>query len=180
MKWWRNFWRAFHLSYETAKANAEHGASTRDAVRSGVRRAKGVMEREEMGMSDSSREFGGDVMGFTTDPTDGCLEEIEPSGQQRCYLVLSDAEIAKGFVRPLRRSYTHLACGHSTRMAAKLCETYARQPDFYGETFCANCGAHFPLRDYEREGVPTKKIPGTVGGWGYAFTWDEDGEGVGS
>ena len=47
MKWWRNFWRAFHLSYETAKTNAQHGASTRDAVRSGMRRAKRVMEDEE-------------------------------------------------------------------------------------------------------------------------------------
>lgn len=44
----KDFWRAFHLSYETAKVNAQHGASTRDAVRSGVSRAKRVMEVREL------------------------------------------------------------------------------------------------------------------------------------
>ncbi len=35
-------------------------------------------------------------------------ETIGPDGQQKTYLVLSDAERAKGFVRPVRRSYKHV------------------------------------------------------------------------
>ena len=30
-------------------------------------------------------------------------------------------------------------------MGEALAETYARQPDFYGGTFCASCGTHFPV-----------------------------------
>ena len=86
-------------------------------------------------------------MGLTTDPTDACLDEIEPSGQQKCYLVLSDEEIARGYVRPVRQSYIHLACGGVTTMDMKIAQTYARDPDFYGGTFCVACGDHFVLRD---------------------------------
>jgi hypothetical protein len=34
-------------------------------------------------------------------------------------------------------------CGVVTRMAPSIAETYARQPAFYGSTFCVGCGAHF-------------------------------------
>lgn len=118
-------------------------------------------------------------MGLTTDRTDECLNVIEPSGMQKCYLVLSEEERAKGFVRPLRRSYTHLQCGSSTNMGLALCETYARDPSFYGGTFCASCRTHFPLQSYGK-GVTTILPMPDRNDWGYAFTWDEDGEGVGS
>lgn len=36
-------------------------------------------------------------------------------------------------------------CGTVTRMGTKLAETYARDPKFYGGTFCCGCGAHFPI-----------------------------------
>lgn len=85
--------------------------------------------------------------GLTTDRTDPCLNEIKPGGQQACYLVLSDEERAKGFVRPVRRTYRHLKCGTETTMARELAETYARDPFFYGGTFCVHCGTHFKLRD---------------------------------
>ena len=64
---------------------------------------------------------------------------------QKAYLVLSDEERAKGFVRPLRRSYKHLACGTVTTMGLAIAETYARDPHFYGSTYCAGCQAHFPV-----------------------------------
>lgn len=35
-------------------------------------------------------------------------ETLLPNGQQRSYLVLSEAERAKGFVRPVRLSYRHV------------------------------------------------------------------------
>ena len=71
--------------------------------------------------------------------------EIMPSGQQKDYVVLSVAERDKGFVRRLRRSYEHLKCGKVTTMNMAIAETYARNPRFYGGTFCANCKDHFPI-----------------------------------
>jgi hypothetical protein len=71
--------------------------------------------------------------------------EIQPSGMQKDYVVLSVEERAKGFVRPVRRSYKHLKCGATTTMGQALAETYARDPKFYGATFCATCGSHFPV-----------------------------------
>ena len=72
--------------------------------------------------------------------------EINPeSGQQKGYIVLTPAERAKGFVRPVRRSYVHLKCGAVTTMGQALAETYARDPFFYAGTFCGQCCAHFPV-----------------------------------
>lgn len=72
--------------------------------------------------------------------------EIDPrTGMQKGYVVLSEAERAKGFVRPVRRSYRHEKCGGVTTMHQSLAETYARQPNFYGGTFCAICRTHFPV-----------------------------------
>lgn len=102
-------------------------------------------------------------MSLTTDPNDPGLSKILPNGQQEKYIILSEEERKKGFVRPLRRSYTHVACGTRTNMGLVLCETYARQPDFYGGTFCAGCQKHFNLLiDGKRQ-----------------FHWVEDGKGVG-
>jgi hypothetical protein len=47
-------------------------------------------------------------MSLTTDPNSPCLKKIQPDGQQSCYLVLSEEERAKGFVRPVRRTYKHV------------------------------------------------------------------------
>lgn len=134
-------------------------------------------------------------------PVDPDHREIIPEGprkgQQRGYVVLSEDERAKGFVRPVRRSYVHAGkpapanlrdltpdeherydqygylkfeeygperspvtgifwtqamldrlgkgCGTVTTMGQSLAETYARDPNFYGATFCCGCGAHFPV-----------------------------------
>ena len=72
--------------------------------------------------------------------------EIDPAtGMQKGYVVLSDAERAKGFVRPVRRTYIHKKCGTATIMGQAIAETYAREPSFYGGTFCAQCRDHFPV-----------------------------------
>lgn len=72
--------------------------------------------------------------------------EINPTtGQQRGYVVLSDEERAKGFQRPVRRSYKHTKCGTVTTMGQSLAETYARDPGFYSGTFCCGCRNHFPV-----------------------------------
>lgn len=39
-------------------------------------------------------------------------------------------------------------CGSVTTMARELAETYAAKPDYYGATFCATCGAHFPVGEH--------------------------------
>ncbi len=50
-------------------------------------------------------------------------------------------------------------CGSVTTMGRALSETYARDPKFYGATFCCTCNQHFPVGE---------------------FTWSKDGEVVGS
>lgn len=74
--------------------------------------------------------------------------EIDPTtGQQKGYVVLSEEERAKGFMRPVRHSYVHEKCGTVTTMGQALAETYARNPAFYSRTFCSGCRAHFPVGD---------------------------------
>lgn len=80
--------------------------------------------------------------------------EINPTtGQQKGYVVMSEEERKKGFVRPLRRSYRHLPCGTVTTMGIAIAETYARDPKFYGGTFCCGCRTHFPLDQFVWEGT---------------------------
>lgn len=68
-----------------------------------------------------------------------------PVPQAAAYLILSDAERAKGFVRPVRNAYVHEVCGVVTRMSQALAETYAAKPTFYGATYCVHCGMHRPV-----------------------------------
>lgn len=136
-------------------------------------------------------------MSLTDDP-DKVDTTIGHDGQQASYLVLSVAERAKGFVRPVRTRYRHVGrpgpkhalrdltdaereryakynyvkyepypesespivgrhwtaeqlakvgvgCGATTTMGIALAETYARDPHFYGGTFCATCRVHLPV-----------------------------------
>lgn len=103
----------------------------------------------------------------------GAPAPIDPrTGQHEAYWVLSEEERAKGFVRPVRRSYLHLACGTVTTMGRALCETYARDPHYYGATFCCGCQRHFPLRDFRTDALKQTD--------GWAFEWQPDGDPVGS
>lgn len=133
-------------------------------------------------------------MPLTNDPRDPRLKP-KPEGMQDAYLVLSDEERAKGFVRPVRTSYRHVGarpkyhtrpltaeeherydkfgyvafeghpdsdkggplgrywtqaqldsgCGTETTMGQQIAETYARDPKFYGATFCVQCNKHLPV-----------------------------------
>ena len=87
-------------------------------------------------------------MSTTDDRNDPRLNNIGPDGMQETYLVLSDAERAQGFVRPLRRSYVHQVCGTITTMGSAIAETYARDPHFYGGTYCVGCRNHFPVGEH--------------------------------
>lgn len=101
-------------------------------------------------------------MSLTTDPNDPRLhhgvDEV-PTGQHDTYLVLSDEERAKGFVRPVRQVYLHRTCGTTTRMGLALSETYARNPKFYGATFCVHCNLHRPVGEFIWDG--TQEVVGS-------------------
>lgn len=84
-------------------------------------------------------------MSTTDDRNDPRLHSIGPDGMQDTYLVLSDADRAQGYVRPVRRTYVHAACGGATTMGLAIAETYARDPSFYSGTYCATCRGHFPV-----------------------------------
>lgn len=99
---------------------------------------------------------------LVTDPEDPRLthgSDSKPTSQAPAYLVLSEEERAKGFVRPVRRAYVHAKCGAVTTMSLSLAETYAREPEFYGSTYCVTCCMHRPVSE---------------------FTWSNGGEVVGS
>lgn len=153
-------------------------------------------------------------MGLETDPNAPCLRETRPDGQQECYLVLSDEERAKGFVRPVRQSYVHIGaqskydlrplteeekvrhagcnyvafekypesespvtgrfwtqeqldarqCGAITRMPLAIAETYARDPKFYGATYCVKCQKHLPVEEFvwiDQNGNRTSEVLGS-------------------
>lgn len=90
--------------------------------------------------------------------------ELLPNGQQKGYVVLTEAERAKGFQRPYRDAYRHSKCGKITTMGRAIAETYARDPHFYSGTFCSTCGAHFPVGEdgeftwYEMDGREGPKV----------------------
>ncbi len=84
---------------------------------------------------------------LTTDRNDPDLHKKKPDGQNEKYLVLSEEERQKGFVRPFRNKYTHI-CGVETRMGDVISETYARNPKFYGATYCCGCKEHFPVQEF--------------------------------
>lgn len=104
---------------------------------------------------------------LTDDPGDPRLThgpDSAPTDQAEVYLVLSDADRAQGYVRPVRTSYRHdvPGCGAVTTMARPIAETYARDPAFYGATYCCACRMHRPVG-------PTGE-----------FVWDADGTRVGT
>lgn len=99
------------------------------------------------------------LVGGATVPEDNSHTELKANGQQKDYIVLSDDERAKGYVRPVRRKYVHQKCGAVTSMGQAIAETYARDPYFYSGTFCFGCGGHFPIGedgDFFWEGTDQK------------------------
>lgn len=92
------------------------------------------------------------MAGVTDNPKDPALgrgvdETAVPQNEK--YLVLSNEELSKGFVRPLRTTYVHAeelgGCGAVTRMGDAIAETYAAKPSFYGATYCIGCSMHRPV-----------------------------------
>lgn len=91
-------------------------------------------------------------MGLTDDRNHPDLThgvDEQPVEQASTYLILSDEERRRGFVRPVRLKYLHATelggCGAGTTMATAIAETYARDPKFYGGTYCVGCHKHRPV-----------------------------------
>ncbi len=85
-------------------------------------------------------------MGLTNDPSEARRSPVDPkTGLQETYVVLSEEERAKGFVRPVRDKYKHIPCGSVTWMSLPIAETYARDPHYYTGTYCGGCKGHFPV-----------------------------------
>jgi hypothetical protein len=98
-------------------------------------------------------------MSLTTDPKDPRLgrgADDKPVPQNEAYLILSEEERAKGFIRPVRKSYVHETCGTATKMDISIAETYARNPKFYGATYCVHCQKHLPVGEFVWEGTNEK------------------------
>lgn len=72
----------------------------------------------------------------------------QKTGMHQDYWILSQNELDKGFIRPIRQTYKHIKCGQTTTMNIKIAETYAVNPKFYSGTFCATCGSHFPVDEF--------------------------------
>jgi hypothetical protein len=93
---------------------------------------------------------------LVTDPNDPRLghgADDKQTSQHDAYLVLSEEERGKGFVRPYRETYIHLKCGVVTKIGRELSETYARNPHFYGSTYCVSCKMHLPLKEFNWDGT---------------------------
>jgi hypothetical protein len=90
-------------------------------------------------------------MSLTTDRNNPNLKygvDDKPVEQNSVYLVLSEEELSKGYLKPFRTSYKHLACNSVTTIGEKLSATYARDPWFYGATYCVHCRMHRPLIEF--------------------------------
>lgn len=57
----------------------------------------------------------------------------------------SESAVTGSFWTQERLDKVGKGCGTVTTMGTALAETYARQPDFYGATFCVGCHTHLPV-----------------------------------
>jgi hypothetical protein len=102
-----------------------------------------IMDKHKINSQDVETVTGNEPINLTPGATPNT--EKKPNGQYKDYWVLSQEERDKGFVQPVRTDYKHLKCGTITKMGLKIAETYARDPCFYGSTFCCYCGDHYPV-----------------------------------
>jgi hypothetical protein len=91
---------------------------------------------------------------LTTNTADPKLNKIGTNGQMETYLILSDEERAKGYVRPVRKTYVHKKCGGVTKIFAReIAESFARDPKMYTHTFCCTCKDHLPVSEFIWQGT---------------------------
>lgn len=79
-----------------------------------------------------------------------------PDGQHERHPTNTDGE----YVAPVRTKYIHSKCGVETVVGSVIAETYAKNPTFYGRTFCVGCHDYFPISEFNwsRDRVQLGKI----------------------
>jgi hypothetical protein len=75
---------------------------------------------------------------------DVCTMEPEHAGECIVFQSLSQPEAAAAQAKGL----LSVGCGTVTTMGLALSETYARDPEFYGATFCTGCNKHLPVVEF--------------------------------
>lgn len=73
------------------------------------------------------------------------LFEAYPDGGRSSGRFWTNAELSSG-------------CGSYTSMGTAIAETYARQPSFYGSTFCCSCGKHLPVDEFTWADSPGERV----------------------
>jgi hypothetical protein len=104
-------------------------------------------------------------MSLTDDPTDPRLTrgvDDKPTGQAEVYLVLSEAERAKGFIRPVRRTYIHVGLKHKHPLRDLTIEEHERYDKFlyikfeeYPESESPVTGRFWTQKDLDTHGCGT-------------------------
>jgi hypothetical protein len=69
--------------------------------------------------------------------------ETLSNGQHEHHPINTEGE----YVAPIRRTYIH-KCGAATTIGTKIAETYAKNPKYYGRTFCTGCRDYFPVKQF--------------------------------
>lgn len=59
-----------------------------------------------------------------------------------------DSPVSGRFWRQSELDKVGKGCGVVTRMGPAIAETYARDPQYYGSTFCAGCSVHLPVGEH--------------------------------
>jgi hypothetical protein len=65
----------------------------------------------------------------------------------------SDSSVIGKFWKQKDLDAIEKGCGTITTMGSALAETYARDPKFYGGTFCCGCGKHFTVSEFVWDGT---------------------------
>jgi len=72
--------------------------------------------------------------------------EQRENGQYENYPTIDEGE----FEQAPRKWYIHVdGCGEETGMSEELVKSVARNPEYYGKTYCAGCEEHVPVSEVE-------------------------------
>lgn len=63
-------------------------------------------------------------------------------------VVLTEQELAAGFVRPLRLRVLHIFCGRPSAVMAGQAEDLAKDPASWSTCWCGVCGRRLPIEQF--------------------------------
>lgn len=119
-------------------------------------RAKGFVRPLRLSYRHVGRPLPGTLRNLTLEETERYKEfgyvKFEPYGEDR-------SPVTGRFWTQADLDRVGKGCGTVTSMSLAIAETYARNPKFYGGTFCTKCRTHLPLEEFLWEG--TNEIVGS-------------------